>query len=62
MTAPAFLAHCNGTGEGAPYALCKIEDDLGAGRLVAAKLQPVNTTGTGAHLAVSYEFEDPNAV
>lgn len=58
---PAFLAYCSGGVEGAPFDQCEVLDEGDVGRQVAAKLQPVNTTGTGAHLAVSYEFQDPNS-
>lgn len=56
---PAFLAYCSGGVEGAPFDQCEVLDEGDTSRRVAAKLQPVNTTGTGAHLAVSYEFADP---
>lgn len=58
---PAFSAYCSGFGEGAPYEECDILDDGANLHQVAARLQAVNTTGTGAHLAVSYEFSDPTA-
>ncbi|KKY39979.1 hypothetical protein UCDDA912_g00023 [Diaporthe ampelina] len=58
---PAFKAYCSGFGEGAPYDDCEILDDNENLHQVAARLQAVNTTGTGAHLAVSYEFADPTA-
>ncbi|KAL1847106.1 hypothetical protein Daus18300_014046 [Diaporthe australafricana] len=58
---PAFNAYCSGFGEGAPYDECEILDDDASVRQVSARLEAVNTTGTGAHLAVSYEFADPKA-
>lgn len=58
---PAFKAYCSGFGEGAPYDECEILDDSENIHQVAARLQAVNQTGTGAHLAVSYEFVDPTA-
>ncbi|KUI74245.1 hypothetical protein VM1G_09738 [Cytospora mali] len=58
---PAFKAYCSVGPEGAAYQSCKILDDEAERHLVAARLEAVNTTGTGAHLAVSYEFVDPNA-
>lgn len=58
---PAFNAYCSGFGEGAPYDDCQVLDDNRNPHQVAARLQAVNTTGTGAHLAVSYEFADPTA-
>ena len=56
---PAFLAYCSGGVEGAPFDQCEVLDKGDASRRVAAKLQAVNTAGTGAHLAVSYQFQDP---
>ncbi|KAI3400116.1 hypothetical protein diail_4347 [Diaporthe ilicicola] len=58
---PAFKAYCSGFGEGAPYEECEILDDEENVHQVAARLEAVNTTGTGAHLTVSYEFVDPTA-
>lgn len=58
---PAFNAYCSGFGEGAPFDDCQILDDNRNPHQVAARLEAVNTTGTGAHLAVSYEFADPTA-
>ncbi|POS72599.1 hypothetical protein DHEL01_v209002 [Diaporthe helianthi] len=58
---PAFKASCSGFGEGTPYEECELLDDSNTIRQVAARLEAVNTTGTGAHLAVSYEFVDPTA-
>lgn len=58
---PAFSAYCSGSGEGAPYDECEFLDDEASVRQVSARLEAVNTTGTGAHLAVSYEFADPKA-
>lgn len=57
---PAFSASCSAGPEGAAYQRCDVLDDGTVSRLVAARLEASNTTGTGAHLAVSYEFVDPN--
>ncbi|ROV95687.1 hypothetical protein VMCG_07637 [Cytospora schulzeri] len=58
---PAFKAYCSIGPEGEAYQHCEILDDGTESHLVAARLEAVNTTGTGAHLDVSYEFVDPNA-
>ncbi|ORY65337.1 uncharacterized protein BCR38DRAFT_195487 [Pseudomassariella vexata] len=55
---PAFFANCAGEIEGAPYRLCTLYDDSTVARRVAAKLLPVNSTGTGAHIQVSYQYVD----
>lgn len=58
---PAFSASCSAGPEGAAYQRCGILDDEAETHLVSARLLPANSTGAGAHLAVSYEFADPNA-
>ncbi|KAG8168948.1 hypothetical protein KVR01_001697 [Diaporthe batatas] len=58
---PAFKAYCSGFGEGTPYDKCELLDNNETIRQVAARLESVNTGGTGAHLAVSYEFVDPTS-
>ncbi|KUI58537.1 hypothetical protein VP1G_05852 [Cytospora mali] len=58
---PAFKAYCSVGPEGASYQGCEVLDEETERHLVSARLEAVNTTGTGAHLAVSYEFVDPNA-
>ncbi len=61
MIIPEFVASCSGSGEGAPYRVCPLSDTSGPVRRVVARLQSANATGIAAHLAVSYEYEDPSA-
>ncbi|CAK7268626.1 hypothetical protein SEPCBS119000_003156 [Sporothrix epigloea] len=58
MPIPAFKARCAGAGVGSPYTLCHITDlrNTTKRRQVAAKLMP--TAELGAHLAVTYRFDD----
>ncbi|KAK7744561.1 hypothetical protein SLS53_003447 [Cytospora paraplurivora] len=58
---PAFSASCSAGPEGAAYQRCDILDDETETHLVSARLLPSNSSGAAAHLAVSYEFVDPNA-
>lgn len=56
---PPFKAYCHGGGEGAPFDQCDMLSGGSTGKAVAAKLGAVNTTGTAAHLAVSYMYTVP---
>lgn len=56
---PSFSARCDSwKGEGGDYTPCVITEE---NKAVSAKLLPVNTTGTGAHIQVSYQFSDVEA-
>ncbi|CAG8983557.1 hypothetical protein HYALB_00009877 [Hymenoscyphus albidus] len=57
-TIPAFSAECLGEKEGADYRKCTFNDGGSENRTLVAKLLPVNQTGTGAHLQVSYGWTD----
>ncbi|KAH7346825.1 hypothetical protein BKA65DRAFT_503376 [Rhexocercosporidium sp. MPI-PUGE-AT-0058] len=52
---PAFSAYCSGTGEGAPFQACEVNDDLPGNRGVAAHLLEAEV---GAHIEVSFQWTD----
>lgn len=57
---PAFLAHCSGGVEGAPYQVCTLLDEGTVDRQVVAELLPAirNSSSVVARIQVSFQYTD----